>query len=622
MIKNLSIPKKLYFGFAIMILIIIIITTIGIYKVTIIDETLNEIVEVNSVKQRVAINFRGSVHDRAIAIRDLVLSKNSSDKLFVDSLTDIKKLGEFYEESAKSMEALFKKGVEIDLKEKELLKKIKSIESQTLPSISEIIKLKENNQDIQAKNILLDEVRGNITIWLKLINEFIDYEEMKNQMEIPKARQIASGFSFTMVTILLISLFIGALIAFIISNQLIKSVFKVQDGLQNFFDFLNKKTKTSSLIDLDTKDEFGKMAATINSNIDFIEKSIKRDEEFVKDIARFAKDIGSGNLSSKIEKETNTDSLLELKNILTKMQFELEQTIASSIPKLLEVLEKFKNEDFTSRFPKADSKVSQAINELGEVISKLLKNSFNVGKTLEESSDILINNVNELNISSSEAASSLEQTSAALEKIIMSVKSNSNNVSKMTNYANEVDISAKDGQKLAQNTSLAMGEIETQVNTINEAIGIIDQIAFQTNILSLNAAVEAATAGEAGKGFAVVAQEVRNLANRSAEAAKEIKMIVERATSKASYGKSIGDKMIDGYNQLLGNIDKTMNTINSIEEASKEQEYSVAQINDAIVLLEKQAQKNLLIAGQTKDIAVKTDLIAKEIVLDLGNKKF
>ncbi|QKF82825.1 methyl-accepting chemotaxis protein [Halarcobacter ebronensis] len=622
MIKNLSIPKKLYLGFTIMILIIIIITAIGIYKVTIIDETLNKIVEVNSVKQRVAINFRGSVHDRAIAIRDLVLSGNSSDKLFVDSLADIKRLGEFYEESEKSMEALFKKGVEIDSKEKELLNKIKSIESQTLPSISEIIRLKENTQDTQAKKILLDEVRGNITIWLKLINEFIDYEEMKNQMEIPKARQIASSFSFTMITILFISLFIGALISFIISRQLIKSVFKVQDGLQNFFDFLNKKTKTSSIIDLDTKDEFGKMAATINLNIDYIEKSIKKDEEFVKDIARFAKDIGSGNLSSKIEKETNTDSLLELKNILTKMQFELEQTIASSIPKLLEVLEKFKDEDFTSRFPKANSKVSQAINELGEVISKLLNNSFNVGKTLEESSDVLINNVNELNISSSEAASSLEQTSAALEKIIMSVKSNSNNVSKMTNYANEVDISAKDGQKLAQNTSLAMGEIEMQVNTINEAIGIIDQIAFQTNILSLNAAVEAATAGEAGKGFAVVAQEVRNLANRSAEAAKEIKLIVEQATSKASYGKSIGDKMIEGYNQLLGNIDKTMNTINSIEEASKEQEYSVAQINDAIVLLEKQAQKNLLIAGQTKDIAVKTDSIAKEIVLDLGNKKF
>ncbi|RXI27686.1 methyl-accepting chemotaxis protein, partial [Arcobacter defluvii] len=83
----------------------------------------------------------------------------------------------------------------------------------------------------------------------------------------------------------------------------------------------------------------------------------------------------------------------------------------------------------------------------------------------------------------------------------------------------------------------SMDEINNQVNLINEAITVIDQIAFQTNILSLNAAVEAATAGEAGKGFAVVAAEVRNLASRSAEAAKEIKAIVENATSKADQGK-------------------------------------------------------------------------------------
>ena len=86
-----------------------------------------------------------------------------------------------------------------------------------------------------------------------------------------------------------------------------------------------------------------------------------------------------------------------------------------------------------------------------------------------------------------------------------------------------------------------MGEIETQVTTINDAISVIDQISFQTNILSLNAAVEAATAGEAGKGFAVVAAEVRSLATRSAEAAKEIKNIVENATAKATYGKSISN---------------------------------------------------------------------------------
>ncbi|MFV7791462.1 methyl-accepting chemotaxis protein, partial [Aliarcobacter lanthieri] len=96
---------------------------------------------------------------------------------------------------------------------------------------------------------------------------------------------------------------------------------------------------------------------------------------------------------------------------------------------------------------------------------------------------------------------------------------------------------------------------------ISEAIGVNDNIAFQTNILSINAAVEAATAGEAGKGFAVVAQEVRNLASRSAEAAKEIKDIVELATRKANDGKNIANSMIEGYKDLNYSISQTMNLI-------------------------------------------------------------
>ena len=135
-----------------------------------------------------------------------------------------------------------------------------------------------------------------------------------------------------------------------------------------------------------------------------------------------------------------------------------------------------------------------------------------------------------------------------------------------------------------------MDEINTQVNAINDAITIIDQIAFQTNILSLNAAVEAATAGEAGKGFAVVAQEVRNLASRSAEAAKEIKTIVENASQKADDGKKIANKMIEGYPTLNESISQTINLISDIEKASKEQQSGIVQINDSINALDKQTQ--------------------------------
>jgi methyl-accepting chemotaxis protein len=622
MLKDITISKKLYTGFAFMLLIIILISSIGIIKVKFIDETLNEVVEVNSVKQRYAINFRGSVHDRAIAIRDLVLAQNSQDLLFKKSLEDIKRLEKFYIKSAKPLDKIFQEGLNVDSEEKIILSKIKNIEKSTLPLVDKIIKLKQEGDNQKAKDILLFEAKDNFTNWLKVINEFIDYQENKNQIATPKAREVASSFSYTMITILVIALFLGILIAYLISSQLIKSVQKVQNGLEDFFSFISKQKPNTNLIDLDSKDELGQMAKIINHNIQKTEKSIKQDELFVKDIARFAKDIGEGNLCSKIEANTSTDSLQELKNILTKMQTELEINVARDIPLLLNVLKSYKEHDFTVRFPNAKEKVSIAINELGDIISNLLKQSLQVGKTLDKSSSLLIENVNELNISSNEAAASLEQTSASLDEITQSVKSNSNNVVNMTQLSLQVDSSAKEGQSLAKNTSISMTQIEEQVSTINTAISVIDQIAFQTNILSLNAAVEAATAGESGKGFAVVAAEVRNLANRSAQAAKEIKKIVENATLKATTGKQTSAKMIEGYEKLLENIDKTTKTIKDIATASQEQENSISQINDAINLLDKQTQKNASIAAQTKEIATNNDNISKEIVLNLQDKKF
>ncbi|KLE11763.1 hypothetical protein AF80_00410, partial [Aliarcobacter butzleri L355] len=142
------------------------------------------------------------------------------------------------------------------------------------------------------------------------------------------------------------------------------------------------------------------------------------------------------------------------------------------------------------------------------------------------------------------------------------------------------------------------------------------------NILSLNAAVEAATAGEAGKGFAVVAAEVRNLANRSAEAARQIKDIVENATNKAKEGKKISDNMIHGYTELSGNIATTLETINDVSNSSKEQEKGIVQIGNAITLLDKAIHKNTEIAKQISTITSNISSMSSSLITVASRASF
>ena len=151
-----------------------------------------------------------------------------------------------------------------------------------------------------------------------------------------------------------------------------------------------------------------------------------------------------------------------------------------------------------------------------------------------------------------------------------------------------------------------------RVKKIGETVNIISQIAFQTNILSLNAAVEAATAGEAGKGFAVVAGEVRTLASRSAEAAKQIKTLVENAHKKTQEGKDIASDMIEGFSELNKNISTTLDLINNVTVASKEQSTGMVQINDAVNNLDQITQLNAHSASEANQVAQETLSISKK----------
>ncbi|MDN5047877.1 methyl-accepting chemotaxis protein [Aliarcobacter butzleri] len=402
-----------------------------------------------------------------------------------------------------------------------------------------------------------------------------------------------------------------------------KNLLVIRNGILSFFSYLNRETLKAELINLDSKDEFGQMAKVVNENIVKTQKGIEEDRKLIDETIAVLGEFEQGDLCQRLNLSVSNPALMQLKEVLNNMASNLE----NNIDNVLKVLEQYSNYNYLNKIDQKGLKehllkLASGVNNLGDSITQMLIDNKTNGLTLGKSSSELLLNVDKLNLSSNEAAASLEETAAALEEVTSNVRNNTQNIAQMAKLSSEVTELANDGENFANQTTVAMDEINNQVNLVNEAISIIDNIAFQTNILSLNAAVEAATAGEAGKGFAVVAQEVRNLASRSAEAAQDIKTIVENATIKANQGKSIATNMIGGYKELNHSISQTINLINDIQNASKEQLSGIEQINDAVTQLDRQTQQNASIATQTQDIAIVADEIAKLVVSDVDAKEF
>ncbi|RXK12213.1 chemotaxis protein [Halarcobacter mediterraneus] len=408
-----------------------------------------------------------------------------------------------------------------------------------------------------------------------------------------------------------------------IAFTILLDVDQVRKGLDDFFAFINYEKDDINLEIVESNDELGKMSKLINENINKTKANIQADRSLISNTIEVANKINKGHLDTRITNDSNNPALSELKNIINEMLHTLNENFES----IMKVLNSYSKLDFSPQLEENNlegiiKELEDDVNILRNVITETLIENKRSGLILSQNANILTKNMDEISNAANSQAASLEETAAALEEITSNIKSNSETTIKMAEYGDKVKHSVLTGQKLANNTAKSMEDINAQTTAINEAITVIDQIAFQTNILSLNAAVEAATAGEAGKGFAVVAQEVRNLANRSAEAAKEIKDLVENAQAKTNEGKKIASDMINGYQELNGNISSTIELIENVTTASKEQSAGMIQINDAVNNLDKITQENAQNASQADTIAQKTLEISNMIIKHAEAKEF
>ena len=496
------------------------------------------------------------------------------------------------------------------------------------PVITEVEKMRELLLSYgENKNIVLDVES---TVWfskmtekINLLKEIDDYLIRNIISKIDDEISREKKFIYFMITVSFGIIVLTLYFVSFFSLSIGRGIDKIYVGIEQFMRYLNREINELEYIELNTRGELGKLASMVNSNIDRINGDLEKDLLCVGEAAITLDKFEKGYYSCRVRSVAANPQVQTLAKTVNKM-LDTQQRINNDI---LRVLGEYTNYNYMNTISNDGiqgelKRLVDGINSLGEAITSMLIENKNNGETLLNGSNQLTHNVDELNKASNDAAARLEETAAAVEEITGNIVNSTQNVIKMSSYANELTISASQGEKLANQTVNSMDDINSQVSAINEAITIIDQIAFQTNILSLNAAVEAATAGEAGRGFAVVAAEVRNLASRSAEAANEIKAIVANATSKSNQGKEIAGEMIKGYSNLNGNINSTLSLIKDVENSAKEQKIAMEQIADAINNLDKQTQINANIANQTNDIASETSILASNVVSAVNTKQF
>jgi len=234
---------------------------------------------------------------------------------------------------------------------------------------------------------------------------------------------------------------------------------------------------------------------------------------------------------------------------------------------------------------------------------KLMKEQKDNGLHLQDTANKLKDAFDTLAHSANKQAASLEETAAAIEEITGNIKSNSEKSIQMEQISNDTRQIAQGGSELVHESSIAMHAINDSTKNISEAISTIEQIAFQTNILSLNAAVEAATAGDHGRGFAVVAAEVRNLASKSAEAAKKIKELVSIASQKAERGNQISKEITSAFSSMIEKINDTNQMVEEVSNGNKEQLIGMEQISHASNELDQLTQENAKLTQDTNALA-------------------
>lgn len=499
-LSGTTISARLAVGFSILLALLVLLTVAGILQVNQIDRDLTVINDFQGEKQGFAVDMRGSVHDRAIALRDIVITAGSGRLAELEG--DIRQLEEAYQTATVGM-AQINQTSTASPEEQQILASIREQAETTTRLTEQVIAAREVGNDQQAETLLLEQAGPAYTEWLNRINQFIDLQTQNSAATTASARATASGFQLQMLGLTLFALLIGGLIAVFLSRQLLREL-----GAEPY------------------------------------------------EVKAFAQAIGRGELATQGRlKQGDTRSIMA-------------------------------------------SQVAMA-KHLQEIVAQVRASAEAVASNSEQ----IAEGNNDLASRTEEQASALAETASAMEELNSTVKQNADNSEQASQEAASASITAKRGGDAVHQVVATMNDLNKSSQEIAGIISTIDSIAFQTNILALNASVEAARAGKHGRGFAVVAEEVRKLAQRSADAAREINNLISSNLERVNHGNERAEEASKSTEEIVEAIQRVTTIMQEISNASAEQSAGGQEVGQAVTEMDQVTQQNASLVNESATAA-------------------
>ena len=488
-----NISTRLTFAFSTLLALLVLLTAIGIYQVNQIDRGLTSINDVNGAKQRFAVDMRGSVHDRAIALRDIVMTTDASRLTTLNE--EMRRLAANYDTAIESMQQVMGE-TDTTPQEQSILSTINNQSETTQALTQQVLDANTANALSRAQTLTLEQAGPAYAEWLNRINQFINLQEQINNASTAAARSTASGFQLQMLGLTLFAVLIGGAIAIFLTRQLLREL-----GAEP------------------------------------------------RQVKVFAEAIGRGELTTQpYLKKGDTSSIM-----------------ASQV---------------------AMSKQLQAI--VAQVRSS--------AEAVASNSEQIAEGNNDLSSRTEEQASALAETASAMEQLNSTVKLNADNSQQASQEAASASTTAIQGGEAVHQVVATMNDLNKSSQEIAGIISTIDAIAFQTNILALNASVEAARAGEHGRG-------VRKLAQRSADAAREINDLISNNLERVNHGNTRAEEASKSTEDIVAAIERVTKIMQEISHASAEQSTGVQEVGQAITEMDQVTQQNAALVEESANAA-------------------